>query len=64
MNVTFVTGNEELGQGVHLRGDEGGLGRPEGAPQRRRHAGEHLQRFPPAGVAALVEFLRNFENKG
>ena len=42
MNVPFVTGDAELDREFVAEAKKGGPCKPEGTPQRGRHAREHL----------------------
>jgi phosphoserine aminotransferase len=64
MNVCFVTGNEEKDKAVISAATKAGFDGLKGHRSVGGMRASIYNAFPPAGVTALVRFLRDFEQRG
>lgn len=64
MNVTFVTGSEEKDKAFISAATKAGFDGLKGHRSVGGMRASIYNAFPPAGVTALVDFLRDFERKG
>jgi phosphoserine aminotransferase len=64
MNVTFVTGSEERDNAFVKKAEAAGFSGLKGHRSVGGMRASIYNAFPPEGVAALVQFLQDFEAAG